>query len=295
MHRLQTPHDAEPTTTGFTLLQRPATGTGSLGCWLALPATMTGAATPLVAVHGIRRGARQQAELLGERAAALGRPVIAPLFDEHNWPRYQRVVHRGRADLALLALMRELRLSGVWGGSRFELSGYSGGAQFAHRFAMLYPQLISRLTVVAAGWYTFPDTAPYPRGLAVRPDRRDDWGPRLAAGLDRFLRLPIRVCVGDRDCIPDRNTRAGEAIETHQGIDRKTRAHRWADALRAAAEARGVTPDLRFHVLPDCGHDFGDCVHNGHLDRVILGAGEAISPPGQLRRTAATERVRSAA
>ena len=35
--------------------------------------------------------------------------------------------------------------------NQFELAGYSGGAQFAHRFAMLYPQMVSRLTVSFGG------------------------------------------------------------------------------------------------------------------------------------------------
>jgi pimeloyl-ACP methyl ester carboxylesterase len=257
-------------TGAFSLQHRAAKGPGALDCWLALPTGIADGATPLVAIHGIRRGAREQAERLGVRAASQGRPVIAPLFDQQAWPRYQRVVHGGRADLALLALMRELRLCGIWQTPTFELSGFSGGAQFAHRFAMLYPQLVSRLTTVSAGWYTFPDTAAYPRGLATRPGRRNDWGPRLAAGLDRFLQMPIRVGIGERDCVPDRNTRSGEAIDAHQGRDRMTRALRWVDALQKAATARGVTADIDFHLLPGCGHDFGECVRIGRLDRLIL-------------------------
>jgi pimeloyl-ACP methyl ester carboxylesterase len=271
MYRPQRFFDSCESADGFTLQLRPAKGPGALACWLALPQRIAEEATPLVAVHGIRRGARDQAGLFAARAAALGRPVIAPLFDAQAWPRYQRLVHGGRADLALLALMRELRLAGIWQGSTFELSGYSGGAQFAHRFAMLYPQLVSRLNAVSAGWYTFPDTAAYPRGLAVRLGRNDDWGPRFAAGLDRFLQLPIRVCVGERDCVPDRNTRSGASIDAHQGPDRLTRATRWTDALRRAADARGLDAQVSFHLLPGCGHDFGDCVRVGRLDQVILG------------------------
>jgi hypothetical protein len=260
----------EYATDAFTLQHRAAKGPGALDCWLALPTEIAEDATPLVAIHGIRRRARSQAELLGARAANQGRPVIAPLFDDRAWPRYQRVVHGGRADLALLALMRELRLSGVWQTPTFELSGFSGGAQFAHRFAMLYPHLVSRLTAVSAGWYTFPDTAAYPRGLAMRPGRRDDWGPRLAAGLDRLLQIPIQVCVGERDCVPDGNTRGGESIDEHQGKDRMTRALRWVDALQGAARARDISAEIAFHRLPGCGHDFGDCMRIGRLDRVVL-------------------------
>ncbi|HIC82642.1 MAG TPA: hypothetical protein EYP07_17010 [Kiloniellaceae bacterium] len=254
----------------FTLVSRPAKGRGGLACWLALPAEIDPMATPLVAIHGIQRRAKDQAAYYAGRAAALGRPVIAPLFDERAWPRYQQVVRKGRADHALLALMAELRLTGIWTTRSFELAGFSGGAQFAHRFAMLYPQLVSRLTLSSAGWYTFPDTAAFPYGLSARPGRRNDWGPRMAAGLDQFLRLPIQVCVGAEDNLLDANTRSGVEIDRQQGKDRLTRARRWGEAVSAAAVARGIAPQVSFKLLPGCGHDFRDCVEYGGLDRVVV-------------------------
>lgn len=252
------------------LLYRPAKGKDALSCWLAVPSNVSVNASPIVAVHGIRRGAKQQAELLAPRAAALGRPVIAPLFDKVNWPRYQQVVRGNRGDLALLELMSELRLAGTWQTRNFELCGYSGGAQFAHRFAMLYPQLVSRLTVAAAGWYTFPDNAAFPYGLNQRPGKAANWGPRFAAGLDQFLEVPIQVCVGEEDCVSDPNTRQSAEIDEQQGGDRVTRAKRWVAALQKTAKERGLTAQITLSVLPECGHDFQDCIQYGGLDRLIL-------------------------
>jgi len=256
-----------------TLLFRPAKGKDALACWLALPSNMSPDASPIVAVHGIRRGAKQQAEALAPRAAALGRPVIAPLFDKVNWPKYQQVVRGKRADLALLELMSELRLAGIWRTRTFELCGYSGGAQFAHRFAMLYPQLVTRLAVASAGWYTFPDDAAFPYGLKERPGKPRDWGIRFAAGLEQFLRIPVQVCVGEEDCVSDINTRHGVNIDRQQGEDRLTRAKRWTEAFRQAASDRGLTPRIMLSVLPNCGHGFQDCVQYGGLDQLILPSG----------------------
>ena len=223
-----------------TILRRPGTGPRSLACWLALPSRITPLAPPIVSVHGISRDAEDQARLLAIRAAALDRPVIAPLFDEATWPRYQQVVRGRRADLALLDLMYEMRLAGFWQTRTFDLAGFSGGAQFAHRFAMLYPHLVSRLTVASAGWYTFPDEAVFPYGLAPSADSTNDWGSRLRTNLDWFLRLPIQVCVGAQDTVPDANTRSGPDIDRQQGPDRATRAARWAEAVRRAAEMRAL-------------------------------------------------------
>ncbi len=252
------------------LTYRPAKGGNALACWLALPHTIAPDRPPLVAVHGILRGARDQAALLGRRAAAQGRVVVAPLFDETRWPGYQQVVRRGRADLALLALMTELRLTGLWQTPDFELAGYSGGAQFAHRFAMLYPNLVARLTTVSAGWYTFPDDTAFPYGVGSADGGKSDWGPRLAAGLDQFLELPITVAVGADDNQPDENTRRGPEIDHQQGIDRATRAQRWADALARAAAARRIAPRIDLRLLPGCDHDFRRCVELGELDRIVL-------------------------
>ena len=265
---------------GSSLTHRPARGRRGLACWMVLPNGMAPDAIPLVAVHGVQRGAEDKAVLLQERAEQLGRPVIAPLFDKETWPHYQQLVRSGRADLALLTLMEELRIEGVWQSRQFDLFGHSGGAQFAHRFAMLYPHLVRRLTVGAAGWYTFPDQAEFPLGLARRPDHpQDDWGPRMAAGLDRFLSLPIRVYVGALDNQPDDNTRRGELIDEQQGIDRMTRAARWTRAVRQAAEARDLEPNVVLRVLPNCAHDFRDCVANGDLAGFILPMEEEIERP----------------
>ncbi len=263
-------HGAPPPASPFTRLFRGAKGRGAPACWLALPPRLSPEAPPLVAIHGIRRGARDQAVRYAARAAALGRAVIAPLFDAHDWPRYQQVVHKGRADLALLALMGELRSRGIWRTPSFDLAGYSGGAQFAHRFAMLYPDLVRRLTVAAAGWYTFPDDAAFPYGVGTRPGSRHDWGPWFAAGLDTFLGLPIRVCVGAEDRLADPNLRRGPDIDRRQGTDRITRARRWVAALGEAAHSRGIAPRVGLTVLPGCGHDFPDCVQHGGLDRLVL-------------------------
>ncbi|MGF1554474.1 MAG: alpha/beta fold hydrolase [Paracoccaceae bacterium] len=247
--------------------RRTGRGERALDCWLAGPLDAT--APPVVAVHGIARGAREQAALLAARADARGRLVVAPRFGERRWPRYQQAVRGGRADLALLALMNELRLTGLWRTPTVDLAGFSGGAQFAHRFAMLYPHLVGRLVVGSAGWYTHPDEAPFPYGLG--PDTETTgWGARMRAGLDRFLALPLRVVVGAEDRVSDPNTRRGPLLDAQQGTHRLERAHRWARALREAAGRRGIAADVSVEVLAGCGHDFADCVVTGGLDRIVL-------------------------
>ena len=272
-------------TTPSPLFHRPGHGRHGLAAWIALPAEPGPDPTPLVAVHGIRRGAREQAAAFADRATALGRPVIAPEFDAARWPLYQQAVRRGRADLALLELMAELRLAGIWRTARFELFGYSGGAQFAHRFAMLHPHLLRRLSLAAAGWYTFPDAAPFPYGLGPRGAEGTDWGAMASARLAEFLALAATVVVGEDDDRPDEHTRRGEAIDRQQGTNRRARAGAWVAALGRAAAVRGLpAPALRLRVLPGSGHDFTECMERGGLGALVLGAPAADGCDGECRQ-----------
>lgn len=254
----------------FRLVFRAVEAPDALPCWLAVPEHADPAARPLVAIHGIRRGAKEQAALFGARGAALGRHVIAPLFDTDNWPTYQRLGRTRRADLALLRLLQQLQNERGVQHARVDLFGFSGGAQFAHRFAMLHPQRVGRLNVAAAGWYTFPDAAAYPYGLGERSARPDNLGPQMRAALDDFLRLPIRVCVGVRDNAPGPTLRGGKAIDLQQGRDRRARASRWTETLAAAASARGIVPRIALSVLPGCGHSFRRCIAHGGLADLVL-------------------------
>ncbi len=249
---------------------RPAAGHDGLACWIAVPDTVNVDRSPLVAVHGIRRNAYQQAELFAERANALGRTVIAPLFSKHDWPRYQQAVRSGRADSALLTLLDELKAEAHWHTAQFELFGFSGGAQFAHRFAMMQPHMVSRLTVASAGWYTFPDESRFPYGLSPRPDGTDPWCAVTQDTFTRFLAIPTQVCVGADDTARDPNLRSGEQIDAQQGENRLIRGIRWTQALQDAAKARSLPPRASFIALSGCDHDFRQCVLRGGLDRVVI-------------------------
>lgn len=253
---------------GFRLVFRPAPQPGALACWLALPHRLDPGQPVLVAVHGLRRGAQEQAALFGPHAADQGRIVIAPLFDLQSWPRYQRLGN-GAAS-GLLGLLAGLGDELAVPLDRFDLFGFSGGAQFAHRFAMLHPERLNHLFLASAGWYTFPDLAPYPYGLGVSSGSVEARALRMQSKLDDFLRLPVEVCVGERDNRRDPNTRTGTEIDRQQGRDRRARASRWAEAIAIEAAVRGIRSQVRYAVLPACGHDFRRCVRRGGLlDRVF--------------------------
>ena len=208
----------------------------------------------LVAVHGVRRNADEQWEAFAEQALRAGCHLLVPCFDAHLYPDYQRLgrPQRGyRADLHLIALVAGLAAQHGFDPAELRLFGHSGGAQFVHRFVLAHPELVRRYALSAAGWYTFPDdTLDYPLGTRHAPERFPRFDPL------RYLRVPGRVFVGEREHAQSPLLRRGERIDAAQGRDRRDRARRWVAAMGEAARAHALPAALDLVELPGAAHSF---------------------------------------
>ena len=228
---------------------------------------------PLLVLHGISRNARALTRLFREEAERTGRPIIVPHFKKKDWPHFQRPSSAARPDQAILELLNVVAATHPEYGRTCDVFGHSGGAQLAHRLAMLYPQRFGTVSLVAAGWYCLPDESmPYPYGLA--PGETTDaasWIRRKRAGLDAYLRLPVRLYVGDEDVERDEALRVGAALDAGQGRTRRDRAHAYAHAVRAVAECRGIAPDITMTELRGCGHDVEQSITEAGLARLVTG------------------------
>lgn len=251
-----------------------ATSAGSLSSFLSEPAIASKDAAPLLLLHGISRDAEALFEAFLPAADAAGRVVIAPEFTKETWRIFQRITDKARPDIALLELLSLLRATGVIGPAPVGLFGFSGGAQLAHRFAMLYPHMISSLHISSAGWYTLPASdIPFPYGLSAEGAQVKDliWQRRMLQGLDAFLRLPISISVGSLDNQQeDPALRRNDALDASQGSDRLTRARSYRDAIEAEAKERGITASIRFNELPGCRHSAMECIETGGLIDHVL-------------------------
>jgi pimeloyl-ACP methyl ester carboxylesterase len=215
----------------------------------------------LVAVHGISRNAMEHAQAFQALADRLGCHLVAPQFDRSTFRDFQLLglSQRGRrADHALQSMLADVRRFGVDADARLVLSGYSGGAQFAHRYAMAHPRRVAALLVAAAGWYTLPDESlPYPRGCGG--------GAGAGVVLDplALLRKPVLVLVGDRDDERDAALRCDDWIDRDQGRNRIERARSWVERLASEARRRDFTPLSEFGLIRGAGHDFSAMVAAG--------------------------------
>ena len=247
---------------------------GPISAFVAEPLARDDNAPPLLLLHGISRDAEEMFEAFRHAAVDAGRVVISPEFNKKAWRIFQRITDKIRPDIALLELLTLLRSAGMINGKPLEVFGFSGGAQLAHRWAMLYPHMVASLHVSSAGWYTSPSTdVQYPYGLGHQEAREKNrsWSRRMTKGLEAFLRLPISIYVGAEDCeTEDLTLRRNPILDAAQGCERRMRAAKYRDAILSAALAHNMHPSVQFHELPGCGHSFAQCAASGKLPELVL-------------------------
>ena len=242
---------------------------GRLPYFIFQPAAAAPGADPVLAIHGWTRNAAEHAFRLASYAEEKGTVLIAPLFSKSAHKHYQRLEMREGETCPADALDRMLiDVSHRFGidTSKINLFGFSGGAQFAHRYTLMRPSRVNRLVLMAAGWFTMPDPkTAYPLGLAaseVLADRSLD--------IEGLLACPTRVLVGGRDIDSDASLKTGKRIDKVQGYTRVERARNWASAMQDAAKTRGIAADIDFHIIKKAKHDFGRCVQKHQLGDLIF-------------------------
>lgn len=224
----------------------------------------------LAAVHGIARNAAEQARVFSLHCEMAGIVMVAPKFTAEQHADYQRLGRLGRgvrADRVLDRCAAEVASLTGADATQIYLFGYSGGAQFAHRYLMAYPHRVARAVVASAGWYTFPDTRiRFPYG--IRPNRRL---PGVNFNPEEFLRVPVTVLVGEHD-VARASLRSTERVNEQQGENRVQRARKWVATMRAAAEAYGLEPRVTYTEVPATDHSFTQFCQRGALAERVFHA-----------------------
>jgi dienelactone hydrolase len=218
-------------------------------------------APTLVTIHGISRNAAEMATRFALHAGFAEVNIITPLFERSHFGKYQlmqtRKAQKTNSGQALFNLLQHFEAQGEIGAGKVMLFGFSGGAQMAHRLAMLYPERVSRLCAASAGWYLLPDRdLPYPYGLGE--------GCPVAV-TDGFLDVPTTVLVGSRDTRIDASVRQDPVIVQKQGRHRRQRADTWVRLMTDQALARNQAPNVKLVTLENVSHDFGLCVREANL------------------------------
>ena len=154
-----------------------------------------------VYVHGTYRDAAYYRDQLTEFAVRNQVLLVCPLFpagliDPHDVENYKLLRYREiRFDKILLGMVDEIRERYAVPCERFMLGGFSGGAQFAHRFAYFYAARLNALSLAAPGRVTLLDeTLDWWSGTG-------DAEELFERGIDiaSLRALPIQLLVGEND------------------------------------------------------------------------------------------------
>lgn len=234
-----------------------------------VPHTAARKAPMLVTVHGISRNARQHMRLMLPLAERYGVVLLAPRFPRARFPAYQQLspsLDGRRPDMLVRKAARELARASGAEHRRLYLFGYSGGAQFAHRFAMRRPDRVVAYALGAAGWYTFPDEEiRYPYGL-----RRQRGGSLGGFDADAFLQVPGLVLVGERDVHLGTALRTSQRLEGQQGASRFERGRNWSEAMNRAARSRALPAPVSFEALERSPHSFALSMRRGQMGEKVF-------------------------
>ncbi len=240
----------------------------------------------LVLVHGISSRPATLLKHFGKIARRNGIVLLAPDFSGEAFRGYQRLGagtrRDGAAEMLTQTACHTARSLGL-DAERFDLAGYSGGAQFAHRYAMTRPGSVRSLTLGAAGWYSEASLdLPFPQGLG---------GRARAEALRAFLALPIHLAVGSDDRQSDASLRRSPELDARQGCNRLERARFWADHLCRTAAEQGIEARIRLSEMPSAGHSLAEAVALGRFDRLLAEtvlhfAAEPAGPAPVLHRVA---------
>jgi poly(3-hydroxybutyrate) depolymerase len=201
-----------------------------------------------VFVHGTGRRTVVYLDAFAEMARTHRAVVMTPLFpvgidgpnDIHN---YKSIDGAGvRFDEILLSMVEEVGQRWNVQTSPFFLHGFSGGGQFANRFALLHPEHLTAVSIGAPGQVTLPRSdQPWWPGVA---DIEERFG--IAFDAAAFARVPAQIVVGSLDDDP---AEVAAVTADEHAAGRLTQARMLCAALREGGSS------VRLDVVDGIGHD----------------------------------------
>lgn len=208
-----------------------------------------------VYVHGTYRDAAFYRDQLTDFAIRNQVLLVCPLFpagliepwDVENYKLLR--FHEIRFDLILLGMLEEISQRYAVRVGRFMLGGFSGGAQFAHRFAYFHAERLCALSLAAPGRVTLlDDTLDWWSGVR-------DAEPLFGRAIDipALRALPIQLLVGENDD-DDITIEEGDPWWTPgANLAGATRRERLDSLCR---QYRRLGCDARLEVIANCGHEW---------------------------------------
>jgi pimeloyl-ACP methyl ester carboxylesterase len=246
----------------FTVLAGPP-GDGKLVrvFWRAAPGGAPDAPV-LILLHGQGRNPQDYLAAMAPHAHRHGAALLAPEFDEANFPDSEAYnlgdvfdeAGRRRPPTAWSFAVIDKAFDAFVERSgskqaRYSLFGHSAGAQFVHRFMLFMPATrVERAVAANAGWYTLPDLAePFPYGLAGADESEAD--------VRAWLAKPLTVLLGEDDEDPDGAALRRTPEAMRQGPHRVARGRTFFEKGKALAAQMDAPFGWDLMFVPGVAHD----------------------------------------
>lgn len=205
----------------------------------------------LVVIHGSdfkhELVCRYFAALAEETGCVVLAPLFAPAAGAHPDPNGFKLLRSSHADYdrVLLDMVDQAAERFGCARERFFLFGFSGGAQFAHRFFYVHPGRLHALSVAAPGMVTLIDPG-RPAWVGTR-----GLGELCGNDLDlpQVQRVKVQLLVGSRDAQPHVGG-AGQELYNYAGTNRIERLR----TLMVNYKLHGIS--VGHHEVAGAGHDF---------------------------------------
>ncbi|RHX94218.1 hypothetical protein DLM76_08945 [Leptospira yasudae] len=181
-------------------------------------------------------------------ADKLNIPLIVPVFKKEIWKDYATVINgEQRGDLFLQDILKKVRSEREVNTDNLYFYGHSGGAQFTHRYILMYGSQVKRAFISAPGWYTFPDTERFfPSGLK----KKKDFPENVSLEFKNFCTTPLSVTVGELDTVDPAIPKDGSF-----GKNRVELAKNWVVALNKFLKQEcPATAEVPLYITPNQGH-----------------------------------------
>ena len=132
---------------------------------------------------------------------------------------------------------------------KYNLFGFSAGAQFVHRFIQFKPDArFDKVVAGAAGWYTVPDNSiTFPYGY--------DNSILISTNLSNLLSSDLHIQVGALDNNPNSAGLRHNEYADAQGLNRVTRAVHFFETGQNIAESSNYNFNWSLHIIQGAGHN----------------------------------------
>lgn len=175
--------------------------------------------------------------------------ILGNVFEDGNNPSTQMLNPESDWTFSIIEpLFNSVKSLSGNSSDKYDVYGFSAGAQFAHRLMMFKPNAhINKVVASAAGWYTIPDdSVNFPYGIAESP--LED------LSLSSFFSKPLSIQIGTLDNNPNAPSLRRNTIVDQQGDNRYDRAYYMFNTSQNLAESLNLEFNWEIVETPNNDH-----------------------------------------